>query len=108
MNDILLDILDVYCTAYLDDILIYSEDPLEHDAHVNEVLSRLRQAGLQCDIKKCEFNVTRTKYLGFIVTTEGIEVDPEKVTIVNDLKPPQTVKGVQSFLGFYNFYRHFI
>jgi len=108
MNDILFDLLDVTCTAYLDDILIYSENEAEHHLHVKAVLERLKQAGLQPDIKKCEFNVTRTKYLGFIITTEGIEVDPEKIAVVKDWKPPQTVKGIQSFLGFCNFYRRFI
>jgi ribosome-interacting GTPase 1 len=65
--------------AYLDDILIYSEDPREHEEHVQKVLRRLREAGLQVDIKKSEFSVERTKYLGYIMTTSGIEVDPDKV-----------------------------
>src|SRR3954453_6153268 len=77
MNDILFDYLDDFCTAYLDDILIYSEDPLEHDEHVRKVLGHLRAAGLQADIHKSEFHVTCTKYLGFIVSTNGIEVDPD-------------------------------
>jgi RNase H-like domain found in reverse transcriptase/Reverse transcriptase (RNA-dependent DNA polymerase)/Integrase zinc binding domain/Integrase core domain/Retroviral aspartyl protease len=108
MNDVLFEYLDVFCTAYLDDILIYSENELEHQSHVEKVLTRLRAAGLQADIKKCEFSVTKTKYLGFIVSTDGIEVDPEKVEAVINWQPPQTVKGVQSFLGFCNFYRRFI
>jgi hypothetical protein len=108
MNHTLIDYLDVFCTAYLDDILIYSDDPLEHSEHVRKVLLRLRKAGLQADIKKCEFNVTRTKYLGFIISTGGIEVDPEKVEAICNWKYPTTIKGVQSFLGFCNFYRRFI
>lgn len=108
MNDILMEYLDVFCTAYLDDILIYSEDPLEHESHVKLVLERLRAAGLQADLKKCEFDVTSTKYLGFIVSTSGISVDPTKVEAVEAWKPPRTVKGVQAFLGFCNFYRRFI
>jgi transposase InsO family protein len=108
MNDVLFDYLDDFCTAYLDDILIYSEDPLEHETHVKKVLDRLRTAGLQADIKKSEFHVTSTKYLGFIVTTNGIRVDPEKVEVVSNWKEPRTVKGIQSFLGFCNFYRRFI
>ena len=55
MNDVLFDYLGDFCTAYLDDILIYSEDPLEHTEHVWKVLYRLREAGLQVDIKKYEF-----------------------------------------------------
>jgi len=108
MNDVLFDYLDDFCTAYLDDILIYSENVLEHQVHVRKVLQRLVDAGLQVDIKKCEFNVVRTKYLGFIISTDGIQVDPEKVSVVKDWKHPSTVRGIQSFLGFCNFYRRFI
>jgi hypothetical protein len=108
MNDVLFDYLDDFCTAYLDDILIYSDNELEHEHHVKRVLERLRNAGLQVDLKKCEFHVTRTKYLGFIISTDGIEVDPDKIAVVRDWKAPTTVKGVQSFLGFCNFYRRFI
>jgi hypothetical protein len=82
MNDVLFDYLDVFYTAYLDDILIYSKDPLEHESHVRKVLERLREAGLQADIKKLEFDVTYTKYLRFIVSTEGVEVDPKKVSVI--------------------------
>ena len=70
INDALRDLLDVTCTAYLDDILIYSEDELQHETHVKEVIERLHKAGLQADIKKCEFGVKRTKYLGFIISTD--------------------------------------
>jgi transposase InsO family protein len=108
MNDILFDYLDDFCTAYLDDILIYSEDPLEHDQHVQKVLKRLREAGLQVDIKKSEFQTTRTKYLGFIISTDGIETDPDKIQVVKNWNAPTTVRGVQGFLGFCNFYRRFI
>lgn len=108
MNEVLFDYLDIFCTAYLDDILIYSNDPLEHEYQVKLVLERLRNAGLQADIKKCEFNITKTKYLGFIISTEGIEVDPAKVDVVRSWQYPSTVRGIQSFLGFCNFYRRFI
>ena len=72
------------------------------------MLLRLREAGLQADIKKSEFSVRRTKYLGFFISTEGIEVDPEKTETIRNWEPPTTVRGVQSFLGFCNFYRKFI
>jgi transposase InsO family protein len=108
MNNALMDYLDVFCTAYLDDILIYSNNALEHEEHVRKVLLRLREHGLQADIKKCEFKVTETKFLGFIIGTEGVKVDPAKIEVVATWKPPRTVKAVQSFLGFCNFYRRFI
>ena len=79
-----------------------------HKEHVRKVLERLRKAGLQVDIKKSEFGVTRTKYLGFIVSTEGIEIDPSKVEVVRNWKEPTTVRGIQSFLGFCNYHQRFI
>jgi hypothetical protein len=84
MNDVLFDYLDVFCTAYLDDILIYNNNELEHTAQVRLVLQYLQEAGLQADLKKCEFDIKHTKYLGFIVSTDGIEVDPEKIAIVRE------------------------
>jgi predicted aspartyl protease len=94
MNETLMEYLDDFCTTYLDDILIYSENPLEHIEYVCKVLLQLWKAGLQANIKKCEFNVTCIKYLGFIVSTNGIEVDLEKVEAIYNWKQLTTVKGV--------------
>ena len=99
-----MDYLDNFVTAFVDDLIIYSKSETEHEKHVKMVLERLCAAGLQVSIKKCEFHVTQTKYLGFILTTEGIEVDPEKTQVIHNWKVPNTVRGVQSFLGFCNFY----
>ena len=71
INSTLHDILDEYCSAYLDDVIIYSKTREEHNRHVREVLQRLRAAGLQIDIDKCEFSVSKTKYLGLIVETDA-------------------------------------
>jgi len=79
INHTLYDLLDKICTAYLDDVLVYSKTRKEHREHVREVVIRLRDAGLQIDIDKCEFETTRTKYLGLIITPGGIEMDPSKV-----------------------------
>jgi transposase InsO family protein len=108
INEILHDLLDEIVVCYVDDLLIYSKDKSKHAAHVREVLRRLREAGLQAAIHKCEFGVQETKFLGFIVSQEGIRVDPEKVAAVAHWPRPRTVKEVQGFLGFCNFYRRFI
>jgi hypothetical protein len=71
-------------------------------------ITSAQAAGLQADIKKCKFHVRKTKYLGFIVGEDGIEVDPEKISVLKNWQVPTTVRGIQSFLGFCNFYRRFI
>jgi hypothetical protein len=104
INDILFDLLNITYTTYLDDIIIFSNDPVEHKAHVRQVLERLQATGLYYDAKKCEFAVTRTKFLGFIISTNSVEVDLEKIAVIVNWKYPKTLKGVQAFLGFCNFY----
>jgi len=83
INNILFNYLDDFCTAYLDNIIIYSKNKIKHEEHVHKVLQRLHKAGLQANIKKSEFSIKRTKYLGFIVSIDGIKVDPEKTAIIN-------------------------
>ncbi|EAQ90430.1 hypothetical protein CHGG_03079 [Chaetomium globosum CBS 148.51] len=108
INHLLHDALDVYCTAYLDDVLVYSRTRKEHTTHVNEVIRRLGEAGLQIDIGKSEFYTQKTKYLGLIISTSGLSMDPEKVKAIVDWQDPTSVKELQQFLGFANFYRRFI
>jgi hypothetical protein len=67
MNDILFDYLDKFYYVYLDNILIYSENPLEYNIYITKTLQRLKDIRLQVDIRKNEFAVKRTKYLGFII-----------------------------------------
>jgi len=108
INHVLHDILDDYCTAYLDDVLVFSKTRAEHTKHVEEVIRRLGAAGLQIDIGKSEFYTKKTKYLGLIISTDGMSMDPEKVQALQAWKDPTSVKELQQFLGFANFYRRFI
>lgn len=73
INNILQDYLDAFCTAYIDNILIYSNTLKEHKKHVRQVLQKLREAGLQLNIDKCEFQVQEVKHLGLIISTEILE-----------------------------------
>ncbi|KAI1676227.1 reverse transcriptase [Pyrenophora tritici-repentis] len=108
INDTLREYLDVFCTAYLDDILIYSRTRREHEDHLRKVLAALREAGLYAQIKKCEFFKTETTFLGVIVGREGIRMDPRKVETIRNWPTPACLTDVQAFIGFSNFYRRFV
>lgn len=110
INHTLREHLDEFCTAYMDDVLIYSDGLLDdHREKVRQVLQKLQNAGLQLDIDKSEFEVKTVKYLGYIIEAEvGIRVDPAKVEAIRLWERPQSVKGVRSFLGFANYYKEFI
>ena len=108
INDVLREYLDIFCTAYIDDILIYSSSMKEHKGHVTKVLKALQKAGLQLDISKCEFHVTETIYLGFIISDKGIKMDPKKIETIKNWNTPENLKDVQAFIGFANFYRRFV
>ncbi|KAK4689460.1 putative transposase, partial [Tremellales sp. Uapishka_1] len=108
MNHIFRDMLDECVIVYLDDILIFSATVDDHRQHVVKVLRRLRQYELYAKHDKCEFHTTRVGFLGFVVTPEGVSMDDEKVKAVREWPVPHSVRDVQSFLGFANFYRRFI
>ena len=107
-NDIFRDFLDIFTIIYLDDILIFSKTQEEHDEHVRQVLRRLQEYGLYAKLEKCSFDLNQVEFLGYIVSSEGISMDPAKVQTILEWRTPQSVRDVQCFLGFANFYRKFI
>ena len=108
VNDTLRGFLDILCVYYLNDILIYSEILEEHHQQVRQVLEKLYDAGLYGKPEKCEFNATTTTFLAFVISHEGISMDPDKVQAVQNWEKPKFVRDLQCFLGFANFYRRFI
>lgn len=110
INQTLQEYLDDFVSAYVDDIIIYSDGSIEdHRQKVYKVLQKLKDAELQCDISKSEFEQDSVKYLGFIVHAgRGVHVDPKKVEAIRAWEAPRTVRDVRGFLGFANFYRSFI
>jgi transposase InsO family protein len=108
INNVLREHLDEFVTVYLDDILIYSETLEEHEKHVKIVLELLKKARLPVDLQKSEFSVQETEFLGYIVSKDGLRMSQEKIKTILEWPPATSVKEVQSFLGFANFYRKFI
>jgi hypothetical protein len=84
MNNILFNYLDEFYTIYLDNILIYSNNKLEYKHYIKKVLKWLYNTSLQIDLKKYEFYIICTKYLGFIISTNSIKVNPDKISIVKN------------------------
>jgi len=108
MKEILSDYLDIFCVAYLDNILVFSPDEETHRKHFRAVLTQVRDTGQTLKASKCEFHAMGTEYLGYVISPEGLRMDEEKIRTIRDWKEPTNIKGVQSFLGFANFYRRFI
>jgi len=79
MNKNSFKFLDEFLSIYLDNILIFSKTLKEYRSHIRLVLKRLRGIGIQADIDKYEFYIQKTKFLGLIISTSGIEIDPNKI-----------------------------
>ena len=96
------------CLIYLDDIVVFSRTFEEHIERLEKVFERLVEAGLKLSPAKCNLFQKELKYLGHIVSPEGIATDPKKVECVREWPVPQNLKQLQSFLGFVGYYRRFI
>ncbi|GBG73683.1 hypothetical protein CBR_g17025 [Chara braunii] len=108
MNRIFHDYLDKFVIVYLDDILIFSKIVEEHVAHLDKVLSLLRQHKFKINGEKCEFGRTRVLYLGHEISAEGLKPDDAKVASIRDWPRPQSVTEMRSFLGMTGYYRTFV
>ncbi len=108
INNILYEHLNKFCTTYLNDILIYFENELEHEIHVKLILWKLQEADLQMNILKCKFHVTQVLYLELIIIIEEIKMNSSKINIIVNWLILIKVKDVQSFLDLANFYKRFI
>ncbi|KAL0186168.1 hypothetical protein M9458_017838, partial [Cirrhinus mrigala] len=108
INEVFRDMLNRWVIVYIDDILIYSNSLSEHVSHVRAVLQRLIAHQLYAKEEKCEFHQDKVSFLGYIISAEGVAMDERKVSTVLRWPRPNTLKELQRFLGFANFYRRFI
>ncbi|KAK3518108.1 hypothetical protein QTP70_033325, partial [Hemibagrus guttatus] len=108
INGVFQDLLGKGVIAYIDDILVYSSSMEEHVRMVREVLGRLQQHHLYAKLEKCEFHRSTVTFLGYVISRHGVEMDVVKVQAVTEWPAPTSVRELQRFLGFANFYRRFI
>jgi hypothetical protein len=108
MNSVFMPESDKFVVVFIDDILIYSKNEEEHAKHLRIVLTRLREHQLYAKFSKCAFWLEEIQFLGHVLSTKGIAVDPSKVKDILEWKSPTSVHQVRSFLGLAGYYRRFI
>ena len=108
MNRVFRPYLDQFIIVFIDDILIYSKNEEEHAEHLRIALQTLREHGLYAKREKCDFWMTKVKFLGHVVSEEGISVDPSKIEAVLNWERPKNVSEIRSFLGLAGYYRRFV
>ncbi|KAA0051440.1 ty3-gypsy retrotransposon protein [Cucumis melo var. makuwa] len=108
MNRVFKDFLDSFVIVFIDDILIYSKTEAEHEKHLHQVLETLRANKLYVKFSKCEFWLKKVTFLGHVVSSEGVSVDPPKIEAVTNWPRLSTVSEIRSFLGLAGYYRRFV
>nr|CAD2209001.1 unnamed protein product [Meloidogyne enterolobii] len=94
--------------AYLDDLIIASENETEHKKILIQLFERIQKYGLKIQLEKCNFFKPELKFLGHIVSAEGIKPDPKKKGIIQKLPRPQNIKELKSVMGTINYYSKFV
>ena len=97
-----------YCFAYIDDLLIASQDETSHIEHIKEVFSRLQDYGIQINVEKSTFGVSSVEFLGHSVSQTGIAPLQSKCTAIQQFPKPSTQRQLKEFLGMINYYNRFI
>jgi hypothetical protein len=108
MNEVLREFIEKFVIVYLDDILIYSKSEAEHLKHLAIVMRKLQQEKLLINMKKSSFMKTELIYLGFVISTNELRMDPDKVEVIKNWPSPRNIFEVRSFHGLASFYRKFI
>lgn len=108
LDDILRQHIGKICFIYIDDILIFSETEEEHIQNIETIFTTLEKANMKVQLDKTEFLKKEVEFLGFIVSSDGIKMNPEKLKAVKSFPQPRTVKDLRSFLGLSGYYRRFV
>ncbi|GJX69062.1 putative reverse transcriptase domain-containing protein [Tanacetum coccineum] len=108
MNRVCKPYLDKFVIVFIDDILIYSKNEKEHEEHLKAILGLLKEEKLYAKFSKCEFWIPKVQFLGHVIDSRGIHVDPAKIESIKDWASPKTPTEIRQFLGLAGYYRRFI
>nr|GFA37429.1 putative reverse transcriptase domain-containing protein [Tanacetum cinerariifolium] len=107
MNRVCRPYLDKFVIVFIDDILIFSKDEKEHKEHLKAILELLKKEELYAKFSKCEFLVPKVQFLGYVIDSQGIHVDPAKIEPIKDWTSPKSPTEIRQFLGLAGYYRRF-
>ncbi|GJR41754.1 putative reverse transcriptase domain-containing protein [Tanacetum coccineum] len=108
MNRVCKPYLDKFVIVFIDDILIYLKNKQEHEEHLKLILELLKKEELYAKFSKCEFWIPKVQFLGHVIDSEGIYVDPAKIESIKDWTSPKSPTEIRQFLGLAGYYRRFI
>ncbi|GKB39424.1 putative reverse transcriptase domain-containing protein [Tanacetum coccineum] len=108
MNRVCKPYLDKFVIVFIDDILVYSKNKEEHEEHLKLILELLKKEELYAKISKCKFWIPKVQFLGHVIDSKGIHVDPAKIESIKDWVSPKTPTEIRQFLGLAGYYRRFI
>ncbi|GJR39286.1 putative reverse transcriptase domain-containing protein [Tanacetum coccineum] len=108
MNRVCKPYLDKFVIVFIDDILVYSKNKQEHKEHLKLILELLKKEELYAKFSKCEFWIPKVQFLGHVIDSKGIHVDPAKIESIKDWASPKSPTEIRQFLGLAGYYRRFI
>ncbi|GKB55710.1 putative reverse transcriptase domain-containing protein [Tanacetum coccineum] len=108
MNRVCKPYLDKFVIVFIDDILIYSKDKREHEEHLKAILELLKKENLYAKFSKCNFWILKVQFIGHVIDSRGIHMDPAKIEFIKDWATPKTPTEIRQFLGLAGYYQRFI
>nr|GEY74155.1 putative reverse transcriptase domain-containing protein [Tanacetum cinerariifolium] len=108
MNRVCKPYLDKFVIVFIDDILIYSKSKQDNEEHLKLILELLKREQLYAKFSKCEFWISKVQFLGHVIDSQGIHMDPAKIDSIKDWASPKTATEIRQFLGLAGYYRRFI